>query len=302
MKMVKAGSAPLGPETELPKIKRLAEENTFATTDVAGRVLRAQGARDAYVERVMSFVDTAALKHLKILVNAGNGAAGPTFDAILEALLERGAPIKVVRIHPMPDGSFPKGIPNPLLPENEPVTANAVITEEADLGIAFDGDFDRCFFFDHRGEFVPGEYVVGLLAKAFLAKEPGARIVHDPRVVWNTLDLVAQNGGTAVQSRTGHAFMKQVMRESSAVYGGEMSAYHYFRDFVACDSGMIPWLLAIELIGRRGLKLSDLVAERVSAFPSSGEINFRVDNVSAAIAKVEAAFASDALERDDTDV
>ena len=301
MKMVKAGSAPLDPATELARVKALAEAGGFAPAAVPGRIVPAEGARAAYVARVMSFVDVAALKPLKILVNAGNGAAGPTFDALFSALKAAGAPLEVVRLHHDPDGSFPNGIPNPLLTENQPVTAEAVVAAGADLGVAWDGDFDRCFLFDEQGGFIPGEYVVGLLAEAFLAKEPGAKIVHDPRVVWNTLDVVGRAGGEAVQSRTGHAFIKQVMRETGAVYGGEMSAHHYFRDFVACDSGMIPWLLVVELMGRRGTALSELVEARRAAFPSSGEINFRVEDVPAAVARVEAAFAPGAVARDDTD-
>ena len=301
MKMVRSGSAPLDPATELGAVKARAEAGGFTQAAEPGRVVDAAGARAAYVERVLSFVDISALRPLRILVNAGNGAAGPTFDALFAALIAKGAPLEVVRLHHEPDGGFPNGIPNPLLPENQPVTAAAVVAEGADLGIAWDGDFDRCFLFDANGHFVPGEYVVGLLAEAFLAKEPGAKIVHDPRVVWNTLDVVGRAGGEAVQSRTGHAFIKQKMRETRAVYGGEMSAHHYFRDFVACDSGMIPWLLVVELMGRRGAALADLVDARRRAFPSSGEINFRVADVAAAVARVEAAFAEGAVARDDTD-
>ncbi|WP_323019512.1 phosphomannomutase [Pararhodobacter sp.] len=301
MKMVKAGSAPLDPATDLARVKALAENGAFSPAPQPGRIIPAEGARDAYVARVLSFVDIPALRPLKLLVNAGNGAAGPTFDAIMTALAAKGAPLTIQRMHHQPDGRFPNGIPNPLLDENQPATAEAVRAWGADLGIAWDGDFDRCFFFDAEGRFVPGEYVVGLLAEAFLAKEPGAKIVHDPRVVWNTLDVVSAAGGQAIQSRTGHAFIKQAMRETGAVYGGEMSAHHYFRDFVACDSGMIPWLLVVELMGRRGRTLAQMIDARRAAFPSSGEINFRVADTAAAIARVEAAFAPDALSRDDTD-
>ncbi|PWJ12910.1 phosphomannomutase [Jannaschia seohaensis] len=299
MKLVKAGSAPLTP-AELQQIKETAEgiEGIGAPT---GSTRDVSDTRAAYVERVLSFVDVAALRPLKVLVNAGNGAAGPTFDAIAEALLARGAPLDFVRMHHTPDGSFPNGIPNPLLPENQPPTTEAVRAHSADLGIAWDGDFDRCFLFDHEGGFVDGEYVVGLLAEAFLAREPGAGIVHDPRVVWNTQDIVARDGGRAIQSKTGHAFVKAVMRESGAVYGGEMSAHHYFRDFMACDSGMIPMVLVLDLLGRKGVSLAELVAARRAAFPSSGEINNRVDDVPAAIAAVEAALAGEAMSRDDTD-
>ncbi|WBU54560.1 phosphomannomutase [Paracoccus sp. SCSIO 75233] len=302
MKMVRAGSAPLGSESGLLAIRDLAEADDFGAPRPGGtRRDVAAEARAAYVARVMQFVHVPALKPLKIVVNCGNGTAGPTFDAIADALLTAGAPLEFIRIHHQPDGSFPNGIPNPLLPENQPVTANAVRDHNADLGIAFDGDFDRCFFFDETGAFVDGEYMVGLLAAAFLAREPGAKIVHDPRVVWNTRDIVEAGGGTAIQSRTGHAFLKAALREHGAVYGGEMSAHHYFRDFVCCDSGMIPWLLVIELIGRSGQSLSALIAERRSEFPSSGEINFVVLDPDLARARVEAAFVADAKGRDDTD-
>ena len=301
MKMVGRGSAPLDPATEMAAVRALAESGAFAPAVSGGRVRPAEGARAAYVGRVLSFVDVAALRPLTILVNAGNGAAGPSFDAIAEALAVRGAPLRFVRLHHDPDGSFPNGIPNPLLPENQPLTAQAVVAAGADFGVAWDGDFDRCFLFDHAGRFVPGEYVVGLLAQVFLAKEPGATIVHDPRVVWNTQAVVAAAGGQAHASRTGHAFLKQALRETGAVYGGEMSAHHYFRDFMACDSGMIPWLLVAELIGRTGRSLADLLAEARAAFPSSGEINFRVADAAAVVARVETALAPEAVEIDRLD-
>ncbi len=300
LKMVRRGSAPLDAASGLAAIKALAEQGNF-TTAGQGTWRPEQAVRSAYVDKVLSFVDTRALRPLKILVNAGNGAAGPTFDAIAARLTAVGAPLDFVRMYHDPDGSFPNGIPNPLLPENQPVTAAAVRAAGADLGVAWDGDFDRCFFYDHRGNFVPGEYVVGLLAQAFLAKEPGARIIHDPRVIWNTVDIVEKSGGVVQASRTGHAFVKQAMRDSGAVYGGEMSAHHYFRDFMACDSGMIPWLLVAELIGRTGTSLADLLAARRSAFPSSGEINFTVASPRDCMARIEAIYAPQATARDDLD-
>jgi len=289
MKMVKRGSAPLDPATEMPAIKALAESGRFLTTRRNGSLSDAPSTQSAYVERVLSFVDIAAMRPLTILVNAGNGAAGPTFDAIADALTAKGAPLRFQRMHHDPDGSFPNGIPNPLLPKNQPATAAAVVAVRADFGVAWDGDFDRCFLFDHLGQFVPGEYVVGLLAAAFLAKEPGATVVHDPRVVWNTENVIARASGVAHASRTGHAFLKQALRETGAVYGGEMSAHHYFRDFMACDSGMIPWLLVAELLGRSGQSLASHLAEARAAFPSSGEINFRVTDAAAAVTRVKAA-------------
>lgn len=299
MKLVQAGSAPIAPDV-MARIRARAEA-VVPPTKVLGTVTGVADTRTAYVDRVLSFVDMAALRPLRILVNAGNGTAGPTFDALADGLAARGAPLTFVRMHHNPDGTFPNGIPNPLLPENQPATARAVVAAGADFGVAWDGDFDRCFFFDHRGRFVDGEYVVGLLAAAFLAREPGATIIHDPRVVWNTVDVVAGAGGKAVQAKTGHAFLKAALRETGAVYGGEMSAHHYFRDFMACDSGMIPWLLVAELVSRRGLPLADLLAARIAAFPSSGEINFRLDDPAAGVARVEAALARQALSRDDTD-
>jgi phosphomannomutase len=301
MKMVKAGSAPLDPETEMAAIRALTESGAFSRGRAGGKVVSAGDARTAYAERIMSFVDVPALRPLKILVNAGNGAAGPTFDALVAALAQRGAPLEFVRLHHDPDGSFPNGIPNPLLPENQPMTAEAVVAAGADFGVAWDGDFDRCFLFDNEGRFVPGEYIVGLLAQVFVAKEPGATIIHDPRVVWNTQDVIARAGGVTVASRTGHVFLKQALRDTGAVYGGEMSAHHYFRDFMACDSGMIPWLLIAELVGRSGRSLADLLAEARAAFPSSGEVNFRVTDPAAAVARVEAAMAGDALALDRLD-
>ena len=301
MKMVRAGSAPLDTATGLARIKTLAENNAFTDAGTAGTMRNVSvAARAAYVDCMMSFVDVGALKPLKILVNAGHGTAGPTFDAIAEKLTELGAPLTFERLFHTPDGSFPQGIPNPLLPENRPASASAVTKSGADFGVAWDGDFDRCFFFDHEGNFIDGEYVVGLLAEAFLAKEPGAKIIHDPRVIWNTQDIVTKAGGHAVQSPTGHAFIKQAMRDENAIYGGEMSAHHYFRDFVFCDSGMIPLLLVAELVSRHG-PLAGLVAQRKIAFPSSGEINFSLDDPKAAIARVRAEYAPHATEIDETD-
>jgi phosphomannomutase len=299
MKFVGRGSAPIDPEG-LAAIRAAAEAGS-PPPEPGGRISCAAQTRAAYVDRVLSFVDPALLPAVKVLVNAGNGAAGPTFDAIARALAARGARLSFERILHEPDGRFPHGIPNPLLPGNQAVTGEAVLRAGADLGIAWDGDFDRCFLFDHEGRFVPGEYIVGLLAEAFLAREPGATIVHDPRVVWNTQDVVARAGGRAVASRTGHAFLKAALRRTGAVYGGEMSAHHYFRDFMACDSGMIPWLLVLELMGRRGARLADLVRDRMAAFPSSGEINFRVADPGAAIARIEAAYAPLGPARDETD-
>jgi len=301
MKMVQTGSAPIGAADGMDAIKALAESGAFAAEVPGGTVTDASGTRGAYVAKLMEFVDISALSPLKVLVNAGHGAAGPSFDALAEAMAAAGAPVEFIRVYHAPDGSFPAGIPNPLLDENQHLTADPVVEHGADMGVAWDGDFDRCFFFDHEGDFVPGEYVVGLLAEAFLAKEPGQKIIHDPRVVWATQEVVAEMGGAAIQSKCGHSFIKQAMRETGAVYGGEMSAHHYFRDFMACDSGMIPMLLMIELVCRRGESLKALLAERRAAYPSSGEVNFRVGDQTAVIAAIEAEYAPKAEARDETD-
>lgn len=302
LKMVKGGSRPLDPATELADIKKLAELDDFGPAKPGGclRDISAP-AKSAWVDRVLSFVDAPALRPLKIVVNSGNGAAGPSFDALATGLAKRSDALTFIRQHHTPDPTFPNGIPNPLLVENHAATADCVLAHGADMGVAFDGDFDRCFFFDAQGRFVPGEYMVGLLADVFLAKEPGATIVHDPRVIWNTQDVVAQAGGCAMLSKTGHAFVKQAMRAQGAVYGGEISAHHYFRDFAYCDSGMIPWLLVAELISRTGTPLAGLVAARQARFPSSGEVNFTLSDPDSAITRVLDHYAPGAGARDDTD-
>jgi phosphomannomutase len=249
----------------------------------------------------LGFVDAAQLKPMKIVINSGNGAAGPTVDAIIRRLEGQGAPIEFIRVHHEPDNTFPNGIPNPLLEKNHKATADVVLREKADLGVAFDGDFDRCFFFDETGQFVPSEYVVGLLGAIFLEKEEGSKIVHDPRVIWNTQDIVTRKGGAVVQSKTGHAFIKQTMREHRAIYGGEMSAHHYFRDFAYCDSGMIPWLLLAELVSKSGRSVAVWVRDRFEAFPSSGEINFLVEDAAASIDRVLCTYRDAAVSLDEMD-
>ncbi|MEL6958494.1 MAG: phosphomannomutase [Pseudomonadota bacterium] len=290
IKMVREGARPISSETGLADIQARAEAGDFGE-DVPGGAVEPRDPRAAYVERVRSFVSTDGMNPLKIVVNAGNGAAGPSFDAIVDGW---DAPWDFVRVHHDPDGSFPNGIPNPLLPENRAATADAVVAEGADLGVAWDGDFDRCFFFDETGAFLDGEYVVALLGRAFCAKESGAGIVYDPRVIWGTEAEVAKAGGEAIMSRVGHSHIKKIMRERDALYGGEMSAHHYFRDFMYCDSGMIPWLLVAELVSRSDQTLSQMVAQMREDFPSSGEINFTVADKPAAIAAFEEAYRSQA--------
>ena len=302
MKIVKSGSKPLDDDEDFLAIKSLAESQNWTGVKKKGSSLDLSNeARAAYVSKTLSFVDINAFKPLKIVVNSGNGAAGPTFDAIEKRLNNNNTQIEFVRVDHNPDSTFPNGIPNPLLPENHHKTADVVKNVGADFGVAFDGDFDRCFFFDETGEFIPGEYLVGLFASIFLAKEPGSTIVHDPRVIWNTQDIVSQKGGKAEQSKTGHAFIKQTMRKHEAIYGGEMSAHHYFRDFAYCDSGMIPWLLIAELISLKGKSLGDLVKDRVLAYPSSGEINFTVKDANSSISSVLDNFKSQSKVLDEMD-
>jgi len=302
MKIVKSGSRPLDDVEDFQKIKMLVGSQAWEQASSIGQARDlAVDARQKYLDQLLSFVDVTELSPLKIVINSGNGAAGPTVDAIIDRLKAQGAPLEFIRVHHQPDSTFPNGIPNPLLLANHAATADVVVSEGADMGVAFDGDFDRCFFFDGAGQFVPGEYVVGLLAAIFLDKEAGGKIVHDPRVIWNTQDIVASKGGIKIQSKTGHAFIKQTMRAHEAVYGGEMSAHHYFRDFAYCDSGMIPWLLVAELVSKSKRSLSDWVRDRFDAFPSSGEINFRVDDAGAAIDRVLSTYSADALSLDETD-
>lgn len=291
MKLVREGSRPISGDTGLKDIQRMAEENQFPPITQRG-ALTQQSCLADYVQHLLGYIDLKAIKPLKLVVNAGNGAAGHVVDA-LEAECQRlQVPLTFIKVHNEPDGTFPHGIPNPLLPENRADTRDAVLAHNADMGIAWDGDFDRCFLFDETGEFIEGYYIVGLLAEAFLQQHQGAKIIHDPRLTWNTIDVVQAAGGVPIQSKTGHAFIKERMRLEDAIYGGEMSAHHYFRDFAYCDSGMIPWLLVAQLMSVKGQTLSTLVSERIGKFPCSGEINFHVNDVKACIAAVREHFTA----------
>ncbi|MGL4234910.1 phosphomannomutase [Tabrizicola sp.] len=300
MKLVGAGAVPL-PDAAFAEIRRLTEGGHDPDLMPGGAREDRSGVRVAYVDHVAGLVAAGGIGPLRLVVNAGNGAAGPTLDALADGLMAKGARLDLVRMHHDPDGSFPNGIPNPLLPENRPVTAEAVKAAGADMGVAFDGDFDRCFLFDGEGGFVDGEHVVALLAAAHLVREPEATIIHDPRVIWAVQDAVRRGGGRSVLAQTGHVFLKAAMRREGAVYGGEMSAHHYFRGFMACDSGMIPWLMVAGLLSQSGQSLTELVGAMRRDFPSSGEINFRVADVPATVSRVEAALASKAQSIDRTD-
>ena len=290
MKLVRQGARPVSGDTGLKEIQVLAEANDFAVVTHRGTLSKHSILND-FVSHLMGYIDPATIRPLKLVVNAGNGAAGHVLDAIEARFKQLAIPVEFIKVHHEPDGHFPNGIPNPLLPDNRAATADAVREHQADMGIAWDGDFDRCFLFDERGEFIEGYYIVGLLAAVFLAKHPGEKIIHDPRLTWNTIAIVEGAGGVPVQSKTGHAFIKERMRLENAIYGGEMSAHHYFRDFAYCDSGMIPWLLVAELMSRTQKPLSTLVSERVAAYPCSGEINYRVAAVEPIIERVLNYFA-----------
>jgi phosphomannomutase len=295
MKFVREDSKPISGDTGLKDIQILAEENNFSAVTHKGQVTR-QDTRPPYIEHLLTYVNAAQLKPLNIVCNAGNGGAGAVIDAI-----EASLPFNWTKVHHNPDGNFPHGVPNPLLEENRPPTIKAIKETNADLGIAWDGDFDRCFFFDETGEFIEGYYIVGLLAEAFLKKKSGEKVVHDPRLIWNTIAIAEEFDGEAVESKTGHAFIKERMRLEDAVYGGEMSAHHYFRDFFYCDSGMIPWLLVAELISTTGKPLSLLVKERTANFPCSGEINSTLKNPKKVIAGITSSYSESAVSINHTD-
>jgi phosphomannomutase len=291
MKFVREGSKPVSGDTGLNDIRHLAEQGEFTIVEKKG-ALATIDSRPAYIKHLLNYVDLPKLKPLKIVVNAGNGGAGAVIDAI-----EQHLPFTFIKVHHTPDGRFPHGVPNPLLVENRKSTRDAVIEHNADMGIAWDGDFDRCFFFDQRGAFIEGYYLVGLLAEAFLKRSGSVeKIVHDPRLTWNTQAIVAGLGGESVESKTGHAFIKERMRAEDAVYGGEMSAHHYFRDFAYCDSGMIPWLLVAQLVSDAADGLSGLVQECTQLFPVSGEINNTIDDPKAALKIIADYYRTDALE------
>jgi len=288
LKLVRGGALPISGDSGLREL----EADVLASQAVPDRTpARTQliSFREHYVRHLLGYLRPGALKPLKIAVNPGNGGAGLVVDALAPHL-----PFQIECLHGRPDGSFPNGIPNPLLPENRAATSDFVRETGADFGVAWDGDFDRCFLFDENGAFIEGYYIVGLLAEAMLKQEPGAKIIHDPRLTWNTVDMVHAAGGIPVQSKTGHAFIKERMRLENAIYGGEMSAHHYFRDFAYCDNGTIPWLLVAQLICETGKPLSQLVHERMQRFPASGEINRQVDDLPSTLARIEAHYAPNA--------
>jgi phosphomannomutase len=295
LKFVREESKPISGDTGLQDIRRIAEGDSRRISEVKG-TRQSLDISGKYVTKLLSFIDVGALRPLKVVVNAGNGAAGPTID-----LIEPHLPLEFIKIHHEPDGDFPNGIPNPMLEENRAPTIAAVREHGADLAIAWDGDFDRCFFFDENGRFIEGYYLVGLLAGSLLSDNPGAAVVYDPRLTWSTMEIVKANGGRPVLSKSGHSFIKEVMRREDAIYGGEMSAHHYFRDFYYCDSGMIPWLLVAELLSKSNSSLSSNVDARMKKFPASGEINREVADAAAAIEHIRERYLKDAIAIDQTD-
>jgi phosphomannomutase len=295
MKLVREQSKPISGDTGLFAIQQLAEQQPWLE-DHDEKARKRENERGKYtqvsnlvpyVDHLLTYIKPANIRPLKLVVNSGNGAAGHVIDELEQRFKQLNLPITFIKVHHQPDHTFPNGIPNPLLPENRAVTAEAVKLHKADMGIAWDGDFDRCFLFDENGEFIEGYYIVGLLAEAFLKKNPGEKIIFDPRVYWNTVDIIEVNGGIPVMSKTGHAFIKERMRIENAIYGGEMSAHHYFRDFFYCDSGMIPWLLVAELLCTKQQTLSSMVKDRIAKFPSSGEINFEVEDAKSTMDRIE---------------
>jgi phosphomannomutase len=296
LKLVREQSKPIGSDSGLKDIAAMISGGKLPPLAAAkGKVTKLDSSQD-YIEHLLGYVNRKALRKLKVVVDAGNGGAGLSVDK-----LEPHLPFEFIKVRHKPDGTFPQGVPNPMLEENRGPTLDALRRSGADVGIAWDGDYDRCFFYDSKGSFIEGYYIVGLLAEAFLAKQPGAKIVYDPRLTWNTIDTVKKYGGTPVMSKSGHAFIKQKMREVDGAYGGEMSAHHYFRDFSYCDSGMIPWLLVLERVCESGKSLDELVAARIEAFPSSGEINRKLPDAKKVLAEAEAKYGKGAEVVDHTD-
>jgi len=295
LKLVREESKPISGDTGLQDIRVIAEQDDRLVAEQPGK-RSSVDITAPYLQRLLSFVDTDKLRPLRIVVNAGNGGAGQTIDN-----LESHLPFEFIKIHHEPDGTFPNGVPNPMLEENRAVTADAIVEHNADFGIAWDGDFDRCFFFDENGRFIEGYYIVGLLADSLLPREPTAAIIYDPRLTWNTVDIVKGHGGRPVKCKSGHSFIKQVMREEDALYGGEMSAHHYFRDFYYCDSGMVPWLLVAQIVSQTGKPLSQLVDDGMTAYPASGEINRKVPDAAVAIDTIRNKFLAEDAQLDETD-
>ena len=294
-KIVSENAKPISSKTGLLDIRKLAESDKRLISETRGN-LEQRDFNQSYVKKILSFIDSDSINKLKVVMNPGNGGAG-----VYAELISKNMPIEIIKQNFDPDSSFPNGIPNPMLEENRASTSQAVIDNKADVGIAWDGDFDRCFFFDEKGNFIEGYYLVGLLAKSFLNKNRNEKVIYDPRLTWNTIDVVERYGGDAIQCQSGHSFIKKSMRDNDAVYGGEMSAHHYFRDFYYCDSGMIPWLLILEMISKEKIPLSQMIQRYRERYPVSGEINLKVNNIKTIIDSIKEYYLDDALGVDETD-
>ncbi len=294
LKFVKKGSVPMGYDSGLNEVEKMILNDELGEISEKKGEVRYLDVMKEFIDKVRTFYDAEKIKPFKVVVNAGNGCVGPALD-----VLEKFLPIEMVKVFHEPDSNFPNGVPNPLLPENRKPTIDAILENKADLGVAWDGDYDRCFFFDENGEFIEGYYIVGLLAKSILKNEPGGKVVHDPRLIWNTLKVVKEAEGEAVQSKSGHAFIKQKMREVNSVYGGEMSAHHYFRDNYYSDSGLIPFVLILQLMSDENKSLSDLVKEMVKEFPCSGEINSRSENPAAKLEEIKKRYSDGKIDYTD---
>jgi len=294
-KIVSENAKPISSENGLQDRQKHAESDQRLISEIKGNI-EYRDLNQSYVKKIISFIDSDSLGKLKVVMNPGNGGAGVYAELILKNM-----PIEVIKLNFDPDSSFPNGIPNPMIKENRVSTSQAVIDNEADVGIAWDGDFDRCFFFDEKGNFIEGYYLVGLFAKSFLNKNRNEKVIYDPRLTWNTIDVVKRYGGNAIQCKSGHSFIKESMRDNDAVYGGEMSAHHYFRDFYYCDSGMIPWLLILEMISKEKTSLSQLIQKYRDRYPVSGEINLKVNDTKKIIDSIKNYYLGDALGIDETD-
>jgi phosphomannomutase len=290
MKLVGKDAVPLNAQDELQQIKHLVASADFTKSGISPGVHQHQQTLPAYLQHLLTYIQVSQLKPLKVVMNAGHGGAGLVVNALAPLL-----PLQIIPLQFEPDGTFPTGVPNPLLVENRAVTSQAVLEHQADFGVAWDGDFDRCFFFDEQGQFIDGYYVVSLLAQALLKANPQQKIVHDPRLYWATQQSVAQSGGIAVLSQTGHVYMKEKMRAENALYGGEISAHHYFRDFAYCDNGTIPWLLVAQLLSQQSVPLSSMVKQLQQQFPCSDEINFKVKDASAVMQHIQQHYQAELL-------
>jgi phosphomannomutase len=296
MKFVREQSRPISSDTGLKDMAAMIEGARLPPRAATPGKASPLDTNASYLKHLLGYIQGSKLRRLKVVTNAGNGGAGLVLDQ-----LEPHLPFEFIKVFNDPDGSFPNGVPNPMIEGNRQPTIDAIRKSGAEIGLAWDGDFDRCFFFDEHGGFVEGYYLVGLLAEVFLKRFPGGNIVHDPRLTWNTIDIVQRLGGKTVLCRSGHAFIKARMREVDAIYGGEMSAHHYFRDFAYCDSGMIPWLVVLAVLSESGKTLGELVGERQKMFPASGEINRRIGDAQTITAQVQAHYGPKAIAVDHTD-